>query len=218
MTHHTKDKGDIAVSQAIADLTMKGYVCFTPVVSEHLPFDLIAYKDGKSIRIQAKYRADGLISHKTVWNDKHGSHVKHYELNDFDYYAIFIPKINKVLYPSINFGGKSISFELPNSAMSFYWWEDFLNFTDQAERKTFRDFEIVLSHRSTPATRDAFASRRKVPVPTKEELEKLIWSKPMTELSKHFGISDKIVAKWIKYYELEKPKTGYWNSHPHISI
>lgn len=53
--HHTKDKGDLAAAKVIADLVEKEYSVFVPVVTEHTPFDLIAYKDGKCYRIQAKY-------------------------------------------------------------------------------------------------------------------------------------------------------------------
>ena len=52
MLHHTKNKGDVAATKAIADLTSKGYLIFTPVVCEHLPFDFIAYKDKKYYRIE----------------------------------------------------------------------------------------------------------------------------------------------------------------------
>ena len=41
--------GDIGVLKAISDLTMNGYDVLTPAVSEHLPFDIVAYKDGKFI-------------------------------------------------------------------------------------------------------------------------------------------------------------------------
>ncbi|MCC5626500.1 group I intron-associated PD-(D/E)XK endonuclease [Nostoc sp. CHAB 5715] len=47
LLHHTKNKGDIAATKAIADLTLKGYLVLTPVVCEHLPFDFVAYKDDK---------------------------------------------------------------------------------------------------------------------------------------------------------------------------
>lgn len=42
--------------------------------------------------------------------------------------------------------------------------------------------------------------RRKSERPTKEELEKLIWEKPFTELGKQFGVSDVAVKKWCKRY------------------
>jgi hypothetical protein len=68
--HHTKDKGDIAAAKAIADLVDKGYSVFTPVVCEHLPFDLIAYKDGQCYRIQAKYNSNGAVKIKPIAQTK----------------------------------------------------------------------------------------------------------------------------------------------------
>ena len=139
--HHTKDKGDIAATKAIADLVVKGFSIFVPVVSEHLPFDIIAYKEGVSYRIQCKYSTKGFIAKETSWSDKNGSHKKIYSKNDFDYYAIYIPDIDKVLYPSISFAGKTLTSKVPNSATPFYWYEDFTEFTDFANKKTYRDFK-----------------------------------------------------------------------------
>ena len=51
MTHHTKTKGDLGVAKVIADLTEKGLDVLTPF-SEHLPFDLAAYKKDVFYRIQ----------------------------------------------------------------------------------------------------------------------------------------------------------------------
>lgn len=55
----------------------------------------------------------------------------------------------------------------------------------------------------------ALASRR-VERPSKEELSKLIWEKPTTQLAKDFGVSDKAIEKWCKSYGIEKPPRGYW--------
>jgi hypothetical protein len=54
--HHTKDKGDLGVLYAKVDLAEKGYLLLQPL-SEHSPFDLVAYKDGRFLRIQVNYRA-----------------------------------------------------------------------------------------------------------------------------------------------------------------
>jgi hypothetical protein len=44
----------------------------------------------------------------------------------------------------------------------------------------------------------------------KEELEKLVWEMPTTQIAAEFGVSDKAVAKWCRKYEIEKPGPGYW--------
>jgi hypothetical protein len=58
MTHHTKDKGDIGVAKAHADLVTQGYVVLFPA-TEHAPFDLVAYRNGEFERVQVKYRSAG---------------------------------------------------------------------------------------------------------------------------------------------------------------
>jgi hypothetical protein len=72
----SKLKGDIGTTQVIADLVKKGYVIFTPLVCEALPFDLVAFKDGIFTKIQCKYSSDGFVHAKTSWTDKNGSHKK----------------------------------------------------------------------------------------------------------------------------------------------
>ena len=51
---------------------------------------------------------------------------------------------------------------------------------------------------------------RKVERPSKEELEKLLWEKPTIKLAEQFGVSDKAIEKWAKFYGIEKPPRGYW--------
>jgi len=50
----------------------------------------------------------------------------------------------------------------------------------------------------------------KVPHPTKDELEKLLWEKPTTQIAKDFGVSDNAIAKWAKNLGINKPPRGYW--------
>lgn len=204
-----KDAGDIAVAKAICDLTEKNFKVFTAVTSEYLRFDLVAYKDNKFYKIQCKYSSDGMIRNKTTWANNSGSHINEYKIGDFDYYAIYLPDKNIVCYPSLNFGGKSLRTTLPNSAAPFYWYEDFLEFTDAAEKKTYKNFGYELT-----GTKGERISCRKVKRPSREELDKLLWEMPMTDIGKNFGVSDRAVAKWAKSYNLEKPKAGYWLKFP----
>lgn len=206
--HHTKSKADIAATKAIADLTAKGYSVFTAVVCEHLAFDLIAYKDGKCYRVQAKHAAHNQVKNKTSWADKNGCHEKKYQADDFDFYAIYLPDVDKVIYPSIKFGGCNISTKIPISPTPFYWWEDFTDFTESAPKRSYREFGVDLTTRKVnPNSR---IHTRKVERPFKEELEKLVWEKPTAQIAKDFGVSDKAVEKWCKGYDIEKPPRGYW--------
>lgn len=46
--------------------------------------------------------------------------------------------------------------------------------------------------------------------PTKEELSKLVWEFTLIDIAKKYNVSDRCVAKWVKRFEIEKPKIGYW--------
>jgi hypothetical protein len=208
MTHHTKDKGDLAVAKVIADLTEKEYSILMPL-SEHLPFDLVAYKQNKLYRIQCKYSSDGFIKNKTSWADKNGNHTRYYDQNDFDYFALYLTKIKICIYPSIKFGGCTVATSKPTTATPSYWYEDFLHFTDNAVKKNYQDHGIDLP----PSSQRGIAKLniRKVIRPSKDELEKLIWEIPSTKLSKQFGVSDVTIASWCKFYNISKPPRGYWS-------
>lgn len=47
-------------------------------------------------------------------------------------------------------------------------------------------------------------------IPSKNELEKLIWEKPSTEIAKIYQVSDSSIVKWCKKYGVQKPPRGYW--------
>jgi len=53
--------------------------------------------------------------------------------------------------------------------------------------------------------------RRLAERPSKEELQRLVWEKPTSQLAKKYGVSDNAVAKWCKRYGIEKPPRGYWS-------
>jgi 5-methylcytosine-specific restriction endonuclease McrA len=59
------------------------------------------------------------------------------------------------------------------------------------------------SPRSSPQT-------TKIDWPDKENLEKLVWSKPMTRLSKELGVSDNSIIKRCKKLGIERPDRYYW--------
>lgn len=105
--NETKEKGDLGVMEIMLDMTKHGYKIFT-TISEHLPFDFVAFKDNKFFRIQAKYRTlenDGKISvpFRTSWSDKNGTHSQFYNKEDLDYIAVYCPQTDKCYYinPSI---------------------------------------------------------------------------------------------------------------------
>jgi hypothetical protein len=52
---------------------------------------------------------------------------------------------------------------------------------------------------------------RKYKRPSKEELHRLIWDKPVASLAKDIGCSDKCIEKWCKVWNVPKPPRGFWN-------
>ena len=143
--HHTKSKADIGVAKTIADLTVKGYVPCIPL-SEHQQYDLVVIlTDGKAIKIQVKFatlKMNGTIDVKfrTSWADKNGTHTKHYDVNSFDYYAIYCPERDIVLYvPNTIDCPKAIRFETPaNNQKKFVKWANDYRFLEGKSSETIR--------------------------------------------------------------------------------
>jgi hypothetical protein len=104
-------------------------------LSEHQPYDLIAVlQDGSTKKIQVKYatlQKNGIIEVKfrTSWADKHGTHLRRYNENEFDYYAIYCPEKDTVLYiPNTLDCPKAVRFDKPvnNQAKYIKWAKDYL--------------------------------------------------------------------------------------------
>jgi|JI102314A1RNA_FD_contig_81_1528302_length_673_multi_3_in_0_out_0_1 hypothetical protein len=90
--HHTKNKGDLGVLKAQADLCQKGYlICFP--MSEHAPFDLVIYRDGSFKRVQVKARSikNGFITvrFEHSYSDSKGVHTNKVDLKEIDLYCIY---------------------------------------------------------------------------------------------------------------------------------
>jgi len=65
------------------------------------------------------------------------------------------------------------------------------------------DIDPEWRHRPRPST-------RKVERPSRELLNKLLWSKSMIKIAKDYGVSDRVIAKWAKSYKLETPPRNYF--------
>ena len=101
-SHHTKEKGDLGVLKAQVDLFEQGFTIFVPL-TEHCPFDLVAYKDGEFKRVQVKYRAIDRfgkfdIRFSTSWADKHGTHTSPIDKNEVDLYCVYCPDTDECYY------------------------------------------------------------------------------------------------------------------------
>lgn len=102
MRHHTKDKGDLAVGEVIADLLRAGIQVCLPI-SEHLPFDLVAVSPLLDLcRLQIRYatatRGAVRLGLRRTHADRHGVHNKRIRLEELDAFAIFCPEMHTVYY------------------------------------------------------------------------------------------------------------------------
>jgi len=102
IAHHTKQKGDLGVLKAQVDLFEQGYAILAPL-TEHSPFDLVAYRDGKFRRVQVKYRKlDRFgkldIKFSTCWTDRHGTHTVAVDKDEVDLYCVYCPDTDECYY------------------------------------------------------------------------------------------------------------------------
>jgi hypothetical protein len=99
--HHTKDKGDLAVAQVYADLVGRGAVVLVPM-TEHAPFDIVAYLDGSFFRVQVKYRraVNGAVrvEFASTWSDRKGVHRRPMPRTEVDVLAIYCPDSEATYY------------------------------------------------------------------------------------------------------------------------
>jgi len=94
-SHHTRTKGDLGVLKAQVDLFEQGFTLFAPL-TEHSPFDLVAYRSGRFLRFQVKYRAIDRfgkvdVKFSTCWTDKNGTHTVPVEKSEIDLYCVYCP-------------------------------------------------------------------------------------------------------------------------------
>ena len=99
--HHTKNKGDLGVLYAQADLAEKGFGVLAPL-TEHETFDLVAYKGDRFWRVQVKYRAavDGGIDvpFRSFWADRHGVHMLPMDKKTVDVVCVYCPDTRTCYY------------------------------------------------------------------------------------------------------------------------
>lgn len=101
--HHTKNKGDLGVILADADLVRRGYIVLYPR-TEHAAFDLVAYDTTirRFYRVQVKYRAakNGalLVPFRTSWADRNGTHLADIDRDGIDVMCIYCPETDRCYY------------------------------------------------------------------------------------------------------------------------
>jgi hypothetical protein len=118
-THHTKTKGDLGVMAAAFDLTKKGFIVCNPM-TEHAPFDLVAYANGQCLRVQVKYRtlSRGCLTVQFVgiWADRHGVHRRPVDKSEIDLVCIYSPDTERCYYVDPSAVGGSVALRVVPAA------------------------------------------------------------------------------------------------------
>ena len=99
--HHTKTKGDLGVLCAKVDLVKKGYGLLLPL-TEHAPFDLVAFRENIFLRISVKYRTmkEGAVGLRfsSVWVDRRQIHRVPIDKSAIDLVCIYCPDTELCYY------------------------------------------------------------------------------------------------------------------------
>lgn len=121
MDHHTKQKGDLGVLKAQVDLCEKGYMILTPL-TEHAPFDVVAYKDQQFKRVQVKYRdlnRNGALEvrFRSSYSNSKGVVTKETNKKEIDVYCIYCPNTDECYYfdPKVYNKSFSLRVEVPKN-------------------------------------------------------------------------------------------------------
>lgn len=120
-SHHTKDKGDLGIAKAHADLAAKGFTVLFPA-TEHAPFDLVAYASGQFHRLQVKYRSarGGAIKvhFRSMWSDRNGTHMTPIDKHAIDAVCIYCPDTDECYYVRPGAHGSSVTLRIAPSRNS----------------------------------------------------------------------------------------------------
>ena len=117
--HHTKTKGDLGVLKAKLDLFEKGYLILNPE-TEHAPFDLVIYKDGKFKTVQVKYRSLNTrgaleVGFRGCYCNAEGTVNKAIDKDKIDVFAIYCPEVDQCYYFDPSNYNKSITLRVNTS-------------------------------------------------------------------------------------------------------
>ncbi|MFI5511241.1 group I intron-associated PD-(D/E)XK endonuclease [Mycobacterium sp. NPDC051804] len=118
MAHHTRDKGDLGIAKAHADLVSKGFTVLFPA-TEHAPFDVVAYAGGDFHRLQVKYRSAraGAVSimFRSTWAGRNGTHTTRMDKSAIDVVCIYCPETDECYYVRPDAHGASVTLRIAPS-------------------------------------------------------------------------------------------------------
>jgi hypothetical protein len=186
-----KEKEQLVLTKAIADLTAKGYNVFTSVTPD-AKFDFIAYNhnDEEYYRIKIQYSTEGYIKSS----------------NDFDYHALYLSEIDKLVYPSTDFNNVYIVYDKNRCGNDdfdhdVYWYEDFLDLTNIEDVKV-RNKEQILQLSRGDATNLLYNLNMVSP----DTLTSQVCSIGYAGTGRMYGVSDNTIRYRLKKAAQNKEK------------
>ena len=118
VTHHTKEKGDLAIAKVHADLVSKGFTVLFPA-TEHAPFDLVSYASGEFHRLQVKYRSARAgavtVKFRSEGADRNGTHMTALDKGAIDTVCIYCPETDECYYVRPDAHGASVTLRITPS-------------------------------------------------------------------------------------------------------
>ena len=103
---NTNVKGDIGMTQVVADLTKKGYDCFIPISNASLVDLIVLLKDGRLKKLQVKYlslvNGNLKLPLRTVSCNGRKIFSDSIDQSLIDGFAIFCSELNQVLYVPVS--------------------------------------------------------------------------------------------------------------------
>ena len=196
-------QGDLGEARAVYEFVRLGYVVSKPM-QVHVPYDLIVDKEGVLYRVQVK--TSGRIVHQTtntfeVYLETSGGNTtsnnrKHFDPSLVDLVFVLTSDDRCWIIPTSEITSKTtIKVGTPR----------YDEFQIAGDRRC-RGREVVV--KSTVIDR-----RKKTPPFAKEELARLLWEMPTTDIAKQYNLSDNGVARWASKWNLDKPPRGYWSKN-----
>ncbi len=216
--HPTKYKGDLAVARVCADLMEQQWFVLAPVHSEHLPFDLLAYRmvKGRPLYIRVQVKSYPHFSTRQTWKNRTKYVSKEtYSSETIDFFATYLPEAGCSIFVPIRLMEQNkircitIEEQLPNKGQEFWWYEDFLrvSFKDR-QRKTRKDFGYSVE----PSDKQLKA--RQVSKTTRYDnvikLQKQVWKYTLRDLAKEYGVSDVALRKNCVNRGIVLPPMGFF--------
>ena len=100
---NSKQKGDLAVAQCIAQLSLMGYEILLPL-GDRKPYDLVVDQEGELKKVQVKYAGIGTLDQcraqlRLVGGNKTRLKARYYQSGDFDLLFVYTERGEKYLIP-----------------------------------------------------------------------------------------------------------------------